>query len=355
MNRPAWLTDPHPRVVDGSLLIGVAFVLVTGVVSLYSGRPGRAWVFLTHGLGGLALMAPVTLKLYRVRRRVTGGAWTAVVALSVLLAAVTIGALASGVAWVFGASLDLGPWGLLNLHIGLGLLVGLLLLAHLRHRFRLPKRSDLEGRRSALRFVALVAAGTAAYRLQGAANAALDTAGADRRFTGSREAGSDDGNAFPVTSWMADRPDPVDREAWSLTVSGAVETPLELAYADVDAADGTTRALLDCTSGWYSEHDWRGVDVGSLLDAAGVEDGAAWVSFRSVTGYRWSLPLEEARGALLATHVDGERLTHGHGFPVRLVAPGRRGFQWVKWVESVRVTRRRDGSERLAIFVSGFR
>ena len=55
----------------------------------------------------------------------------------------------------------------------------------------------------------------------------------------------------------------------------------------------------------------------------------------SHTGYRWSFEAEDARRCLLATHVGAEPLTHGHGAPVRLVAPGRRGFQWVKWVVRV--------------------
>ena len=45
---------------------------------------------------------------------------------------------------------------------------------------------------------------------------------------------------------------------------------------------------------------------------------------RSVTGHRWWFPLDEARGMLLGTHVGGEPLTPAHGYPVRLVAPGRR-------------------------------
>ncbi|TMD59944.1 MAG: sulfite oxidase, partial [Chloroflexi bacterium] len=42
-----------------------------------------------------------------------------------------------------------------------------------------------------------------------------------------------------------------------------------------------------------------------------------------------------ANGMLLATHLGGETLSPAHGYPVRLVAPGRRGFQWVKWVSRI--------------------
>ena len=233
-------------------------------------------------------------------------------------------------------------------------------MAHLRQRFALPKRESVANRRNALRYAALVGSGAVAWRAQEAVNEVAETAGAERRFTGSREEGSDDGNGFPVTSWVADDPDPVDRGSWSLTVDGRVGDSLDLSYGAVTAAEAESgparaerRSLLDCTSGWYSEHDWRGVRVGDLLDAAEPGEQAAWVQFRSVTGYRWSLPLGEAHDALLATHVDGERLSHGHGAPMRLVAPGRRGFQWVKWVESVQVTRRRELGEWLAVFVSG--
>ena len=40
---------------------------------------------------------------------------------------------------------------------------------------------------------------------------------------------------------------------------------------------------------------------------------------------------------MLATRVGGELLWHGHGAPLRLVAPGRRGYDWVKWVDEVRL------------------
>jgi DMSO/TMAO reductase YedYZ molybdopterin-dependent catalytic subunit len=62
----------------------------------------------------------------------------------------------------------------------------------------------------------------------------------------------------------------------------------------------------------------------------------------SHTGYRWSFDRADADDLLLATHVGGEALSHGHGAPVRLVAPGQRGFIWVKWVTRIEL---RDGPD----------
>jgi DMSO/TMAO reductase YedYZ molybdopterin-dependent catalytic subunit len=58
---------------------------------------------------------------------------------------------------------------------------------------------------------------------------------------------------------------------------------------------------------------------------------------RSVTGWMVRLSPEELDEAMLATHVAGEPLPAANGSPVRLVAPGRRGLDWIKWVESIDV------------------
>ena len=70
---------------------------------------------------------------------------------------------------------------------------------------------------------------------------------------------------------------------------------------------------------------------------------AASVTFEAVSGYRRRFPLDEAAGALLALGTADELgdayrpLSHGHGAPARVVLPGQRGMEWVKWLAVIRV------------------
>jgi len=184
------------------------------------------------------------------------------------------------------------------------------------------------------------------------ANQALRLPGVAERFTGSRDAGAHTGNAFPSTSWVADAPLPITPNSWRLTIGGAVAHPYTLTYADLLAHTDRLDAILDCTSGFYTLQTWQGARIGALLTAAHPHSDAIYVRVVSITGYRWSLPIAEANNALLATLVEGEPLIHDHGAPVRLVAPGRRGFQWVKWVTRIEALTTPDPGELLAIHTS---
>lgn len=348
------LLRPPPRLVDWSIFAIVVFEAVSGLVSFTVGTPSGWPLFWAHRIVGLTLVVLLGFKFSRVRYRlVNRDQWHPSTLLSVVTAIAAVGALATGIVWVFGLDVRIGYWTLLSVHVGFGLALVPLMLWHLTTRFRLPRREDFDRRRTTLKFTALFLGGAVAYRLQEGANRFVDSSGADRRFTGSQPRRGDGNESFPITSWVADDPAPIDRSRWTLAVDGAVETPVELDYEDLDP-DAEREALLDCTSGWYTVQRWGGLRVGDLLDSVGVADDAQFVRFVSVTGYRWSLPIDEARDALLATHVGGERLSHGHGAPLRLVAPGRRGFQWVKWIERVEVRRRGDPAQWVVTLISGF-
>jgi DMSO/TMAO reductase YedYZ molybdopterin-dependent catalytic subunit len=56
---------------------------------------------------------------------------------------------------------------------------------------------------------------------------------------------------------------------------------------------------------------------------------------KSKTGYDRLFANDALDDLYLAVGYGGEPLRAGHGAPVRLIAPGRRGPWWVKWVTSV--------------------
>ena len=192
-------------------------------------------------------------------------------------------------------------------------------------------------RRSFLRLAGLGVAGLALWRTGEIAAAVLDLPGEDRRFTGSYERKSFAGNSFPTTSWLNDDPDPVAKDGWRLNVTGLVRRDLDLGLDDLTRSGDKVTAVLDCTGGWHSTQEWQGAPLKDVLQAAGVEPGAGSITVRSVTGYQRRFSLAEADRYLLATHVGGDPISHGHGAPLRLVAPGKRGFEWVKWVVSIHV------------------
>lgn len=344
-----------PRLTDWSLALAVGLAFATGIVSLVSGRAEQWLIFTLHGAVGLWLLLLIGGKLRRVwprllrprlwdRRTILGLAATLLVLLSG----------GTGVWWVAGGDLFVAGFNLLNWHILLGIALTVFVSLHMIARAKPLRARDVRGRRQALRWSGLLLGGLALWPAQQALGRALNLPGAQRRFTGSREVGSYAGNAFPTTSWVAARPRPLDAATWRLRIGGAVARPLELSYAELLAHADEIEATLDCTGGFYSTQVWRGATVARLLAAADPQPEAGWVSFVSVTGYRWHIPLSEAATALLATHVGGEALSHAHGAPARLVAPGHRGFEWVKWVVRVEVLSAPDPGAIASLYASSF-
>lgn len=327
--------------LDRLLAALLAAQLASGLLSLRAGSPPTAPLFLLHAILGGALLAAVIVKLWRTVPRAFAGRRWAALALGLLLGVAALAALAGGFIWVgSGRILRVGPFTVLTLHVFAALAIAPVLAVHLSprrwRRLPLPARRPGEpriSRRTALTTLAILGLGAVAAA---GATAIEAVAGGARRFTGSRWL--PDGGVPPPTTFFAETTEPLDVGGWRLRVTGRVTNRLSLSFNDLQALGTTTsEAVLDCTSGWVLRTTWRGVPLGAVLDAAIPETSASHATIRSVTGWYARLPLGEARGALLATSVAGQPLLHGNGAPCRLVAPDRRGLEWVKWVTEIDV------------------
>jgi DMSO/TMAO reductase YedYZ molybdopterin-dependent catalytic subunit len=279
--------------------------------------------------------------------------WDERTVVGVLGVAAVVATIGSGLLWSAGWTADVAGYTLLSVHDALGVLLAVVVAVHMALRAKPLRGRDLAHRRQFFAAGGAVAASLVAWQVQRPVLAVLGLRGAHRRFTGSYDAGSFTGNAFPTTSWVADHPRPVDLGSYRLRVQGLVTNYLALSLGDLPATDELI-ATLDCTGGFYSTQRWRGVRLGRILDLAGAEPVARHVSVASVTGYRWSFGIGDARELLLATHVGGDPLTHEHGAPVRLVVPSGRGFLWVKWVVGVKLLEHPDYGAPVSTVLSSF-
>jgi len=320
------------------LLILLALQLLSGYLALTNGAASGRWTVWLHGAGAYAVLLLLIWKGQVIvdalrRKRV----WTTTRYAFFFLLFLLVLTMLSGIVWTIWGPIHLGGFSLISLHIYVAVPLLVLMAWHAwRQRFvlRLPAARD---RRLFLRGLALAVGGALAWTAVSRVRAAGVLGSRQRRFTGSFETGSYDGR-FPTVSWIADRAPAVDPGSYRLQIDGAVAAGRFFSYAELaDLAEAEKLAVLDCTGGWYSEQLWRGVRVGRLLTSAGLQGNAASVTFESLTGYRRRFPLDEAQDFLLALEVAGERLTPGHGFPVRLVAAGYRGYDWVKWLARITV------------------
>lgn len=330
------------RATNHAILFLLSLELLSGLISFTIGRPSGEWIFWLHGIGGFSLVGLVIWKYRIVLRSFRRRGVVSETVGSIILVLLFIGVLTTGTLWaIIGrGSLDIPFYGnarLLVIHTTLGLALTIPLIVHAAMRWpRRVQRTDFTNRRAALRLIAVGLGGLILW--QGASTAA-PVAGKRPRFTGSREEASGQGNAHPVTQWLFDSRQRINPEDWTLAIYGHVDKPIEFSYEELQAvANHGTIATLDCTGGWYTVQDWRGVRLSDALAAAQIDDRAESVVIRSATGFSRRFSIAAADRLLLATHVADEPLSSGHGFPVRLVAPGHRGYNWVKWVTSVEIS-----------------
>jgi hypothetical protein len=316
-----------PRQVDVLLEVLVLGAVASGLASWAVGSQWSKLATVVHAVCGFTLLV---LAWAKVRGSVSAGLrrrrpsrW-----LSVGFGWLVLATIGLGVAHATGLWFGVGYWSALWTHELFAFVLLPVFIWHVLSRPARPRLTDLD-RRAVLRGGAALAIGAAAYGAQELAVRGAGLAGGSRRFTGSHEAGSFDPDRMPTVSWINDRaPASTDAAAWRLDVLGD-----RVDVADLAARSRPVTATLDCTGGWWSTQAWDAVPLRELI----ADRSARSIKVASATGYSRLFPFGDVDDLYLAVGYGGQPLRRGHGAPVRLVAPGRRGPWWIKWVTSVQL------------------
>ena len=172
-------------------------------------------------------------------------------------------------------------------------------------------------------------------------------------------------NAFFVRYHLAQIPVDIDPDKFTLEIKGKVDHPLKLSLKDlkkmpaveliaVNQCSGNSRGFFDprvaggqLGNGAMGNARWRGVPLKTVLDKAGIQQGAKQVTLNGMDGpvsdktpdFVKALDIDHARDGevMLAYGMNGQDLPVLNGFPLRLVVPGYYGTYWVKHLNEITV------------------
>ena len=133
---------------------------------------------------------------------------------------------------------------------------------------------------------------------------------------------------------------------WQLTVDGMVENELALSLDDIRALPQRTQITRhDCVEGWSAIGQWTGPQLSTILEAAGVQDGARYVIFHcadnlSGSDYYESCDLDDAYHpqTIVAHLLNGNPLPVRNGAPLRLRLERQLGYKHAKYLTRIEVT-----------------
>jgi DMSO/TMAO reductase YedYZ molybdopterin-dependent catalytic subunit len=138
----------------------------------------------------------------------------------------------------------------------------------------------------------------------------------------------------------------VNADLWHLELNGLVQNRSTWRMQDLLGLPAQEQqTTLMCISngldaGLISNAIWKGIPLRDLLERAAPLSNAARVRFHGVDNYTDTIPLEKAMEptTLLAYDMNGVRLPHRHGYPLRAIVPGYFGEKHVKWLTRIELT-----------------
>ena len=145
--------------------------------------------------------------------------------------------------------------------------------------------------------------------------------------------------------------------AWRLRIDGDVEHSIEIDYASLrNLPSIEVTKTLECISNFVDKCElapfgcelistarWKGVPLGNILElTGGLRPGVVALSTISADEFTTSLPIDAALDpdTLLVYEMNGQMLPREHGYPARILVPGRYGMKSAKWVVAMRPLRR---------------
>jgi DMSO/TMAO reductase YedYZ molybdopterin-dependent catalytic subunit len=135
----------------------------------------------------------------------------------------------------------------------------------------------------------------------------------------------------------------INIDQWDLEIRGLVENPMVLSYSDIlnmpQSSVYTTLETISNIPGGnlIGNAIWTGVPFDHILEQVVPKENVLEVVFYCEDGYSTSLTVEEVlkEGVILAYKMNGNTLAVKHGYPVRMVVPGKYGMKWPKWINSI--------------------
>ena len=130
-----------------------------------------------------------------------------------------------------------------------------------------------------------------------------------------------------------------DLATWTFRVFGEVENELELSWEQLNELPQTDDTQdIHCVTRWSKfDMSFSGVHWSELAVLAGPKPSARFCIAHAEQGFTANVPVRylEDEHALLATHANGEPLAPEHGWPLRLVIPGKYFWKSAKWLRGI--------------------
>jgi DMSO/TMAO reductase YedYZ molybdopterin-dependent catalytic subunit len=133
-----------------------------------------------------------------------------------------------------------------------------------------------------------------------------------------------------------------DLGTWTFRVFGEVEHELELSWEQLNELPRRSNVQdIHCVTRWSRfDAQFEGIHWREVAKLVVPKPTARYVIAHAEAGFTSNIPLSflEDDDALLATHADGEPLAPEHGYPLRLVIPGKYFWKSAKWLRAIELS-----------------